>query len=80
MGNNEKPMTRAIATTKRQCLGLNCRRWFASTGKGNRLCPKCDKRNSTVSQPARCEFLGRSQSEDSIARQVKLTNGSTGVE
>lgn len=77
-GHNEKPMTRQIATAIRRCL--RCGKSFASEGNGNRVCIPCNKLNQSANQPARCEFLGKSQSEDSIARQVRLTNGSTGVE
>lgn len=76
--HNEKPMTRTRVTTKRKCL--RCGETFPSFGNHNWVCIPCNKLNQSANQPARCEFLGRSQSEDSIARQVKLTNGNTGVE
>lgn len=78
MGGNEKPMTREIRTVERRCL--RCGKSFASEWIGNRVCFACNRLNATTSQPARCEFLGQSQSEDSITRQVKLTNHETGVE
>jgi hypothetical protein len=34
----------------RQCLGLNCGRWFMSKHSGNRKCPRC------ASKPAPPEF------------------------
>lgn len=79
MSGNEHPMTKSRpVTTIRVCL--RCDKAFQSIGIGNRVCIPCQRLNDTTAQPARCEFLGRSQSEDSIARQVKLSNGNTGVE
>lgn len=73
----QKPASGPDAT-KRRCL--KCRQWFASEWNGNRICHGCNKRNESADSPARCEFLGVCQSEDSIARQVKMTNHETGVE
>lgn len=76
-GHNEIPMTR-LPTTKRMCL--RCGKSFASEGISNRVCIPCNRLNESANIPARCERLGQSQSEDSVSRQVKLTNHSNGVE
>ncbi len=38
--------------TLRRCLGLGCEEMFESSGKGNRICPKCSnpKKRRTSAQ------------------------------
>jgi len=76
--NDNPPKKVKPNTTIRVCL--RCDKPFRSVGRGKRVCFPCQRLNDPTSQPARCEHLGQSQSEDSISRQVKQQNHNTGVE
>ena len=55
-----------VQTTRknRTCLGLDCGELFLSSGPGNRLCPKCTRKNKTVRDCYTYKLSGGISEED----------------